>query len=560
VETPQMTVQIDADLKEKIDKKCHDISGSRQISAISLYGPWVCGYADAKTELNVLLIINRFPYRLNTYHEVVKGVTISILTINRSDFERDIEKGWLGDFLAEKVIIPYEPLKNAEYLWFNELKIKKRKILELVENLILEFPESSHEFLIKKEYFMHEVMIRRAKLFLPITYSYLNMTKGTVGRKNVKKMMYGYLKAFNELEKEKVLFGSDGYLKITQKHVDTIRKRKLRTTPFLKSFQRMTMPHLLRVFSESTNSIIQEQRLFLKKHHKVSIDKLISKLEDPNKHILLPTPLGLSSLSDKSNITDIARKILPHGKISKMKIKKIGGVLNEVYSLTLTKNGEEQKFIVKQFLDWSNLKWLPLTIWAFGTTSFSVLGRSRLEKEYAINKFLYDKGFPVPKIFYISLQKRLIFQEFIEGNVLVQLIQALLLNTTETGLAVIKDVGRKIAEAHSLGVCLGDCKPENFIVTKDKIVILDLEQATRNGNQVWDIAEFLYYSGHYVSPISSANAIRIITKTFIEGYIEGGGKKDTVKKAGSARYTKVFSLFTPIHILFAISKICQKRE
>jgi tRNA A-37 threonylcarbamoyl transferase component Bud32 len=122
----------------------------------------------------------------------------------------------------------------------------------------------------------------------------------------------------------------------------------------------------------------------------------------------------------------------------------------------------------------------------------------------------------------------------------------------------VKKVGQKIAEAHSLGVSLGDCKPENFLVTKDGVVLLDLEQATRDGNQAWDIAEFLYYAGHYSPPISSANAAGVIAESFIEGYLEAGGKKENVKQAASARYTKVFSVFTPPQVIFAISSICQK--
>ena len=129
---------------------------------------------------------------------------------------------------------------------------------------------------------------------------------------------------------------------------------------------------------------------------------------------------------------------------------------------------------------------------------------------------------------------------------------------TAKDVALVKEVGRKIAEAHSLGVSLGDCKPENFIVTEDQVFFLDLEQAMRDGNQAWDIAEFLYYSGHYSPPMSSANAAGIIARNFIEGYLEAGGKKETVKKAASARYTKVFSVFTPPHVLLAISNICQK--
>ena len=554
-----MTIQLDERMKENVLELCKNIAGSRQIIAACIYGPWVCGYADQKTDINVLLILDSFTLRINTYFETVDDVNVSVLTVNRSDFERDVNKSWLGEFFAEKVTAPYEPLKNGDYLRLHEVKLKKRTVLELLENLILEFPESSHEFLIKKEYFMYEVMMRKARVFPPITYSFLNMTKGNLRRKNVETIMEGYLKAFTELETENIILHSDGYIKITQSHINSVKKRKSRLPLFLKSIQRRALPPLLSLFSESAGSFIQDRRLFMKNNKEVGANRLVSRLEDPKKHVLLPTPLGPISLSDTSGIEDVARKIIPDGEFSKITVKSIGGVLNDVYILTITKDAAEQKFVVKQFLDWSNLKWLSLTMWSIGTTSFSVLGRSRLEKEYAINTFLHSKGFPVPKIFYISHQQRLIFEEFIEGEELVEPIKRIIAaNKTTRDVALVKEVGRKVAEAHRLGVSLGDCKPENFIVTKDSIVLLDLEQAARDGNHAWDIAEFLYYSGHYSPPMSSTNAASIIARSFLEGYLEAGGKKETVKNAASARYTKVFSVFTPPHVLFAISGICQK--
>ena len=556
-----MTNQLIEKQKEKILKLCNSIAASRKITAVCIYGPWVCGYADEKTDINVLLILDSFTIRLNTYSETVDGVNVSILTVKRLDFERDVKRGWLGEFFAEKLTVPYEPLKNKEYLQLNEVIIKKRTVSELLENLILEFPESSHEFLVKKEYFMYEIMIRRAKVFPPITYSYLNMSRRTLGNKNMETIMEGYLKALEELEQENIIFFSDDYIKISQNHIKSVKKRKNKLPLFLKSIQRLALPPFLSVVSESATSFIQDQRLFHKTKAKVSTNGLTSQLEDPKKHVLLPTPLGPVSLSDKSDIIDVARKILQDDELSKMKVKNIGGVLNDVYLLTLTKAGEEQKFVVKQFLDWSSIKWLSLTLWTLGTTSFSVLGRSRLEKEYAINKFLHNKAFPVPKIFYISHQKRLIFEEYIEGKELVENIKRIISSkSNENDVALVREVGRKVAKAHTLGVSLGDCKPENFIVTEDDIVLLDLEQATRNGNQAWDIAEFLYYSGHYNPPMSSTNAVSIMARNFIEGYLEGGGKKETIKKAASARYTKVFSIFTPPQVLLAISNICKKWE
>lgn len=554
-----MTTKLDENLKEKVLELCRNIADSRQIIASCIYGPWVCGYADAKTEVNVLLILESFTLRINTYFETIDDVNVCILTVNRSDFERDVNKSWLGEFFAEIITAPYESLTNRDYLRLQEVKIKRRTILELLGNLISEFPESSHEFLIAKEYFMYEVMMRKARIFPPLTYSFLNMIGGNLGRKNVEVIMDGYLKAFEELEEENVIFHSDGYIKVTPSYINSFKKRKSRLPQFFKSIQRRALPPLLRVYSESAGSLIREQRLFMKTHKKVGANRLISRMEDPKKHLLLPSPLGLISLSDKSGIKDVARKIIPDGKFSKMNVNSIGGVLNDVYLLTVMKDGEEKKFVVKQFLDWSNLKWLSLTMWSIGTTKFSVLGRSRLEKEYAINTYLNSKGFPVPKIFYISHQKRLIFEEFIEGEELVNPIKRIITSNKPTkDIDLVKEVGRKIAEAHSLGVSLGDCKPENFIVTKHGVVLLDLEQATRDGNQAWDIAEFLYFSGHYCPPMSSTNSVSIIAVNFIESYLEAGGKKETIKKASSARYTKVFSVFTPPHILLALSSICQK--
>ncbi len=244
-----------------------------------------------------------------------------------------------------------------------------------------------------------------------------------------------------------------------------------------------------------------------------------------------------------------------------MKIEEIGGVLNDVYLLTFRRNSKEQKVVVKKFRDWSSFKWFPLALWALGTKALAVLGRSRLEREYATNQFLHSQGFPVPKVLHVSLKKRLIFQEYIEGEKTVETVKRIITSKEKAvkEAAQVKEVGRKIAEAHRLGVALGDCKPENIVVTEDgKTFFVDLEQATRDGNQAWDVAEFLYYSGHYVSPISSAKAAKIITKNFVEGYLEAGGRKETVRKAGSARYVKVFSVFTPPHVILAVSNICQK--
>jgi len=92
------------------------------------------------------------------------------------------------------------------------------------------------------------------------------------------------------------------------------------------------------------------------------------------------------------------------------------------------------------------------------------------------------------------------------------------------------------------------------------VCFLDLEQATRNGNQPWDVAEFLYYSGHYIHPIQSDDAARTIAFSFIEGYLEAGGRGENIRKAATAKYTKVFSIFTLPNVILAIANVCRNAE
>ncbi|TEU05284.1 hypothetical protein E3I90_04555, partial [Candidatus Bathyarchaeota archaeon] len=499
-----MTQFLSEGLKENVLSICKRIAGFHKIVAACFYGPRVCGYADEKSDIHVLLLLSGYRTGLKCYSKPSNGVNVFILAVNQRIFERDVEQGWLGEFVAEKITVPYEPLINEKYLRRQEVKVKSRIIWELCENIVLGSPELCHELLIKPEYFMYESMMRRARLFPPITYSFLNMLRRDLRRKNVELMMNGYLKAINELVEENQITLSNGHVKITQRLINTIRNQKPRVPVFLRSIQRTAFLHVLSILPKMMAPLIQDQQIFMKSHQQVEAEELVFRLEEPEKYLLMPTPLGLVPLSDKTTIEDFVRKTVPSGTTLDIKIRQMGGVLNSVYLLRFQKNHEEQKVVVKKFKDWLGFKWFPLSLWTLGTKTFAVSGRTRLEREYAINQFLQGHGFPVPKILHISHQERLIFEDFIEGENMVKAIKRLISSKEKATdeAALVREVGRKIAEAHRLGVAFGDCKPENIIIAKDeKTYFVDLEQATRDGNQVWDVAEFLYYSGHYVFPI-----------------------------------------------------------
>jgi len=548
-------------LRESSLNLCKGIAGSREVVAACFYGSRVCGYADEKSDVNILLVLSGHRPVLTSFFKSLNGVSVFFLVADRGAFERDVERGWLGEFLAEKIALPYEPLVNGDYLQRLEVKLKKRLIWELLENIVSEFPELSQELLIKPEYFLYEALVRRARLFPPITYGFLNMFRENLKAKNVGSMMKGYLEALKELAEENWVTFSNGYVKINKDFVGIARKRKLQAPSFFRSVQRAVSLYVFSVFPTMMRPLMQDQEIYAKFVREVKAEESILQLEDPKKYLFIQTPLGLVTLSDKTTIEDFVEKAVPGERISGLKIEELGGVLNAVYLLTFQRNHEEQKVVVKKFKDWLDFKWFPLALWTLGTRSFAVLGRSRLEREYAVNRFLHSHGFPVPRVLYISLKERLIFEDFVEGENLIKIVKRVISakQATLQDASLIREVGKEIAEAHKLGVALGDCKPENIIFAQDgKAYFVDLEQATRNGNQAWDIAELLYYSGHYISPIASAEPAELIARELIQGYLEAGGKRETVKEAGSVRYAKVFSIFTPPHVILAISNICGK--
>jgi tRNA A-37 threonylcarbamoyl transferase component Bud32 len=542
---------------------CHNIAGKRRIVAACLYGPFGSGYADEKSNVNVLLVLSGFEPIVKMHHKTHGQKDVFILTVDQRAFHRDIEMGWLGEFVADKLMVPYEPLLKNEFLWHQEVAVKRRIIFELLENIILEFPELSQELLIKPEYFMHETLMQRARLFPPIAYCYLNMLRADVKERNIEKMMRGYRQAVDELIQKNWLTRINGHLKITSQLIRAVKSRKLHIPVVLKSVQRIAWLHLVSAMPKMMSPLVCEQQLYNQvQGAALTNEDLHARLENPHCYLLMPTSVGLVPFSDTTGIEEFVKKAAPDLHISQVESAQIGGVLNSVYLLTLKKNFEQQKVVVKKFRDWVGFKWFPLALWALGTKSFTVLGRSRLEREYALNQYLYCHGISVPKIVHVSPKQSLVFQEFVEGKNLVDIIKYMLIEKeggAEKELNVMRAVGELIAQTHRLNVALGDCKPENIIVTKEgKPCFVDLEQASRNGNQPWDIAEFLYYMGHYVAPLASAEAAEEIAKAFIEGYLQAGGKTENVRKAASPRYTKVFSIFTQPHVMLVLSNLCRK--
>jgi len=532
------------DLTNKVLKECLEIAKSKTFAAC-IYGESTYKLLEKTETVDALVIIKDFKREITSYKKRINRVKLNIIALDKELFEKDVKLGFFGEFVSDILLAPYIPILNHKYLKEVELQTKKRNVKTILENLILELPELCQELLIKPEYFIYEIAYRKLKVFPQIRHSSTSFFKEVLKNGNIEQVMKSFRLALKELEKEELIDFSDEYVKIKLSFIDKVKRQRLKI--IFRKVQRKVLSTLLEVIPKISGPIIFEDAI---------PDK---EFRGSEKYLYIPTSMGLVSLKEEMPIEDFVQEFFP--EYSNFELREIGGILNSVYLLTIKlKNGNEKRIVVKKFKDWLGLKWFPITLWTLGTKSFAVLDESRLEREYATNKFLQEKGFNVPKIFYVIPKSGLIFQEYVDGVSFVEIVKKIFSGENlSKNLRLIEKLGSEIAKIHALNVSLGDSKPENMLIAKDeKIYFVDLEQASRNGNKVWDIAEFLYYSGHYALPTSPINAVKELTEAFLNGYLKTGGEKKIVREAGSARYTKVFSIFALPHVILTISNLCKE--
>ena len=544
---------------------CRHIAGSSKIAAIALLDHYSMKTSNARTNQEVLLVIKNFQPRLMRYLKTVNNKTIFVFAVDQEIFERDIGRGILGEAIASKLIFPHLVLQGNDYLHEKEVALKKRLILELLENLVVNFPELANTIQIKPEYFMYEVFSNRIRVFPLIAYDLANLK--TCLSQNEKEALSNYNTALKQLAEEEKITISNGYITITKKFINRCQDPKLKIVNLSKNMPRTiftsifgALPQLLNVVSQNAEAFLKTQKINWTRQPDPNC-----RFVDPQEYVFFPTSKGLVSLSDKIDIKGFVQKMLPKGQNDVIEVKHVGGMLNDVYLISARGNGGEIKVFAKRFKDWSGFKWFPLTLWSYGTKTLSVSGQARLAKEYAISEILHREGFNVPKILHVSNAERIIFMEFIEGENLSEFIKQMGTSTDQATIEAVMGnvsrVGEIFAKVHALNVSLGDTKPDNVLITQDgSIFLIDFEQGSQNGDRAWDIAVFLYYCGHYLQPFHSHAKAEAVAKAFISGYLKGGGNVDDVKKAGESKYTRVFSIFTQPPIMRVISDVCKKTK
>ncbi len=557
---------VSIELHDEILDFCKHIAGACKIEAICMSEDYSIEAPTAKSAIEVLLLLRDFPTRLMSYVRTVCNRNVVFFCVDQWVFERDVDRGFLGEALASMLIFPYTPLNNEFYLHKQEVVLKKRLILELLENLILSYPELSYHMRVKPEYFMYAVVLNRVRVFPPMAYGASHFLFREANSKKVERVLDGYVEALRQLDVEETATFSYGCVTVSSRLITASKKPNVRFTNIIKNAPRALFTSIFGVFPQLLNFLSLNSEAFFRFQTppwKKEFD-FSRNFVDPQEFVLVPTAEGFVSLAAKVDIREYSKQVLKEGEYKTIKVEEFGGVLNDVYLIRACATNNERKVLVKRFRDLSSMKWFPLSMWSIGARSFALLGRSRLERELATNELLTKAGFRVPKILHVSANERLVFMEFLEGENLSAAIKRIaLVQSVEKAfkdLALVTKVGAIYARVHALDVVLGDTKPENVMVDKEgNLYLLDFEQSSRSGDKSWDVACFLYYCGHYL-PLNGEHRAEVVANAFIKGYLAEGGNAEVIKCAAIARYTRVFSIFTLPGILRVMSGICKKTE
>ncbi len=538
------------ELKEIALGVLDELAPSTQRVALCEYGPAVYAKPGSYKCQDLLAVCESYANGLRAHLRVIDGHEIRFLIADRGLLESDITKGTLGDFLTEKFLYPNHALVNGDYLEKVNLQAKTRVVKEEARDLVVEYGEMCRGLVAKPEFFGISRMRKRARVFLPSMADYLSLLDASVSQQNVS-ILHGSFKAAILEMKGDVIELEGEYVTFQDSAID----KWLRD----------------RASEQAVNILRQSQRAFysyLTKGRSIylSLDLLARELSDPLRagldpalagrkpvnpkdYLYLRTSEGLATFNETASFEDIVAKLRPGRPIT---ISPLAGVLNEVVLVTV---GKEQ-FVAKKFTDWHGFKWFTLNLVSFGSKIFAVSGKTRMTNEYGINRYLAKKGLRVPLIIHVNLKQRILVEQYVAGTVLSDFAtraanQAIL---TESESRIAKSLGETLARIHSVGVSVGDSKPENFVASDGDIFTVDLEQAGKRRDFAWDIAELLFYAGHYSASTSPTRGLSRMVEAFTEGYLLKGQATE-LRQAATLRYVKAFSFWTPAPVILEISKI-----
>jgi tRNA A-37 threonylcarbamoyl transferase component Bud32/predicted nucleotidyltransferase len=516
--------------RSTLTRVSEELVDSGSIIALCAYGSKVAGYSRPDSDYDIIVVSKRFSEGVR-YRYVDSPVPASALIVDERLLRQDAQSSYLGEFVVGRFLNVYEPIKNPELFKSVELEYKKRVLVEGLLELASDYGEFGRHFLIPYDYFLFDKLNRRAAVYPPAMYSYVQTYTCALGAENRSSSLETFASAAKELAPKGFLTAGPHGVRLTPE--------KMRADPFVK---------VQSLFSVTTRGVTQYAvhgyagRVGLSVFRREAQSKIKRMRENPAPLPEIQKPRSLLRLEEGKVIPDASllveelARILGFSSYS-TKQRVIGEPYSTTRVITYQSDGKETSVVVKNYADVRSIKWALLGIWASAANKFSMTPLARLDREYGMTLALRSDDIGVPAIIAVAPGERILVKEFVSGPTLSSIIDKVQRSGDE-GTESIAAYGSLLARVHSSGIALGDTKASNVIVSGDTLYLTDLEQAVVDGDKAWDLAEFLYYTAKLSN---REEGMRRVSRAFLDAYVRSGNREFVAKAKGG----KYFGPFRP---------------
>jgi tRNA A-37 threonylcarbamoyl transferase component Bud32/predicted nucleotidyltransferase len=508
---------------EAIRKCIGRVAKGRAVAAACIYGSRVAGYSRPDSDVDILVVLENYPYVIKYVYFSEQGMKVSALAVDKKALERDAKSAFLGEFVIGRLLHIYEPIINIEFFASVERIYKRRVILEEVQDIVGYSGLLSTEIIFPLEFVVFSKIRRRMALYPGAAYSYYRTY--TANKRNLEFALEGYRMALADIMSEdKELFAArpDDLLQISDKRVFVEKgKTRLRLTKRLQQFSS---------FFVHTYAGRKIMHLMLSEAESKLRRRADKPVEMPDfmacpKGAYWRLPEGRLVVDGRDWLGDLGYSV--DGK------KRLGNVNSRTMLYVLE---DSRKVVVKELARSKAVKWAALSLWTSPVKRFKVDPLFRLGSEYRAARYIRSLGLNTPAIEAVVLDRKLLVTRFVEGETLASVIKDCLRGKGDLGL--LRLAGAQIAQIHGAGGALGNAKPKNVIMSGGDLYFTDVEQFVfQGGDQAWDLVQFISWS---LKGTRNSGMAALVAKEFLQGYAAVAGPANIARLAKSRRYVESF--------------------
>jgi len=189
---------------EEIISLSNELSDSYDLTASCISSSESLNFLKKSNSCDCLLVLKDYDKGIRYDHRKInKEINVAFLLVDKELFEIDVKKGKIGDFIAGRLLTPFSPLVNPEYLLKMEQTFKKRVIKEEIESLIINYGELSRSIIIKPEYFALVRISKRSRTFPPLRNYYSRIFDGNLEKTDLNLIMKLLIEIGGDIKQQK---------------------------------------------------------------------------------------------------------------------------------------------------------------------------------------------------------------------------------------------------------------------------------------------------------------------------------------------------------------------